>query len=205
MSPSHARKARHQISLLSVIRPAQRRSRTSRIGPSGASCRDRGAGRQDGAGAAQMPGTLLTTETLSPLTLTASRFSRMNCRPSLPSHERTNHQRANKAKRVRIPWHKPPSKRRRELLLPDNADREHSRPIRVGNASDADRINEPRATLAQRNRRRRKGKCRRYCEARGLQRSSGQHDDLAGLRCARSCEGCPRRPAPAWHRRHPVA
>jgi site-specific DNA recombinase len=39
-------------------------------------------------------------------------------------------QRPGKARTIRIPWHKPPSKRRREILLPDNPEPKNTRPIR---------------------------------------------------------------------------
>ena len=37
---------------------------------------------------------------------------------------------ARAVKTLRVPWHKAPSKRRREILLPDALDPQHARPIR---------------------------------------------------------------------------
>ncbi|MGZ3337327.1 MAG: recombinase family protein, partial [Isosphaeraceae bacterium] len=48
----------------------------------------------------------------------------------LAQPERTNRKGARAVKTLRVPWHKTPSKRRREILLPDALDPEHARPIR---------------------------------------------------------------------------
>ena len=48
----------------------------------------------------------------------------------LAQPERTNRKGARAVKTLRVPWHKTPSKRRREILLPDALDPQHARPIR---------------------------------------------------------------------------
>ncbi len=48
----------------------------------------------------------------------------------LAQPERTNRKGARAVKTLRVPWHKAPSKRRREILLPDALDPQHARPIR---------------------------------------------------------------------------
>ena len=48
----------------------------------------------------------------------------------LAQPERTNRKGARAVKTLRVPWHKTPSKRRREILLPDAIDPQHARPIR---------------------------------------------------------------------------
>ena len=48
----------------------------------------------------------------------------------LAQPERTNREGARAVKTLRVPWHKTPSKRRREILLPDALDPQHARPIR---------------------------------------------------------------------------
>jgi hypothetical protein len=44
--------------------------------------------------------------------------------------EKTNRRGARAVRTLRVPWHKTPSKRRREILLPDTLDPQHARPIR---------------------------------------------------------------------------
>jgi site-specific DNA recombinase len=44
--------------------------------------------------------------------------------------EKTNGKGARALKTLRVPWHKTPSKRRREILVPDALDPQHARPIR---------------------------------------------------------------------------
>jgi hypothetical protein len=48
----------------------------------------------------------------------------------LAQPERTNRKGARAVKTLRVPWHKTPSKRRREILLPHALDPQHARPIR---------------------------------------------------------------------------
>ena len=48
----------------------------------------------------------------------------------LAQPERTNRKGARAVKTLRVPWHTTPSKRRREILLPDALDPQHARPIR---------------------------------------------------------------------------
>jgi site-specific DNA recombinase len=48
----------------------------------------------------------------------------------LAQPERTNRKGARAVKTLRVPWHKTPSMRRREILLPDALDPQHARPIR---------------------------------------------------------------------------
>ncbi len=48
----------------------------------------------------------------------------------LAQPERTNRKGARAVKTLRVPWHKTPSKQRREILLPDALDPQHARPIR---------------------------------------------------------------------------
>ena len=44
--------------------------------------------------------------------------------------QKANRQRAGKRGALRVPWHKTPSARRREILLPDTVQPQHARPIR---------------------------------------------------------------------------
>jgi site-specific DNA recombinase len=48
----------------------------------------------------------------------------------LAQAEKTNRMGARAVRTFRVPWHKTPSKRRREILLPDALDPQHARPIR---------------------------------------------------------------------------
>jgi site-specific DNA recombinase len=44
--------------------------------------------------------------------------------------EKTNHKGARTVRTLRVPWHKTPSKRRRDILMPEALDPQHARPIR---------------------------------------------------------------------------
>jgi hypothetical protein len=62
-------------------------------------------------------------------TLRASRSSRVSW--SLSSSKRNDANAVHGDLTLHIPWHKPPSKRRREILLPDKIEARDARPIRA--------------------------------------------------------------------------
>jgi hypothetical protein len=99
-----------------------------------------------------------------------------------------------------IAWHKPPSRRSRRILLPHNASRSEIRPEQF----------ERRARLVNAI-----AKGRRWLDdvvsgrvtnvtqlrAREVQRSAGQHDDLARLPRTQPCQSSRRKSSAAWYRR----
>ena len=108
---------------------------------------------------------------------------------------------ASACNRSRSRGSKTPSTRRREILVPDSVASQAVRPIRA----------ESRALLVASIARGRRwldeliadpdSECRNHRRARGLQRTQGQHDDLAGLPRTRSRQGSHRGTAAARHGR----
>src|SRR5207245_10811773 len=76
---------------------------------------------------------------------------------------------------------------------------EEGDPVSIHTLAAPGRIDCARPPLARRTSCRRDRKCGKHCQARAVQRSEGQHDDLACLPGARSRESGHRRAATSWH------
>ncbi len=123
----------------------------------------------------------------------------------LTGAEKSTRRQAKGANTLQVPWHKTPATRRREMLLPASVTPQQVRPIR----------SETRATLIASIARGRRwlneliddatSQRRKHRQAREVQRTPGQYDDIARLPCAHSCEGRDRRSTATRHRRHPIA
>ena len=76
---------------------------------------------------------------------------------------------------------------------------EEGDPVSIHTLAAPGRIDCARPPLARRTSCRRDRKCGKHCQARAVQRSEGQHDDLACLPGARSRESGHRGTAASWH------
>ena len=200
MTPSHVRKRGHQVPLLSVRRPAP--------GPARAGRKSSVVSRQPRSRRwSHDPFESISNQSaeIEDAVLINTHVARVEVQSDQLLIELANAKRRSAPSGrdgrnvLKVPWHKTPSKRRREILMPASVPPQHARPIRSENRATPDRIDRPRAPLAQRAHRGPNGKCGEHRDARAVQRPQGQHDDLARLPRARSRQGCDRRTTSAWH------
>jgi len=104
-----------------------------------------------------------------------------------------------------VPWRKTPSTRRRgdSSARGDSTATRSSDPLGVPRAPG--RIDCARPPLARRTSCRRERKCGKHRQARAVQRTTSQHDNLPRLSCPRSRARCRRRTFTSRHRRHSPA
>ena len=130
MSPSHARKRRHQVPVLSVVRPAPgpRRNAPDRY----AACRQPTSRRWSSRSVREH---LKLSAPIDDRSLINTHVARVEVQPEqlviqLAQTQKTNRQTsATATTSFNVPWHKTPSTRRREMLLPAGMPRRNT-PVR---------------------------------------------------------------------------
>ena len=130
MTPEPCPQAGHQVPVLSVVRPAAGPSRNAPDRYAGSRQPRSRRWSQDRFGSISSYRSRLTTGASSP-----THVARVEVQPDqlvieLAQVEKTTRRRAQGASTLRVPWHKTPSTRRREILLPDSVPPQHARPIR---------------------------------------------------------------------------
>ena len=130
--------------------PFSRASRARRVSSPSAGSRHRGAGHQDRFGSISNCRTQIDDRQPHQHPRCARRGPAGAVgHPTCPSPEnRSQKEAADDA--FSVPWQKTPSKRRREILVPDAIDAADSSADTFGNPRDPGRIDRPRAPLAQR-------------------------------------------------------
>jgi len=129
MTPSHAPSAASSID--TTFHRSCSRAQSERAGSNkpGARSRDRGAGHQSVVSASSFLLQLMIEASSTP-TLRASRFQPGQLVISSPKRNEANAAQQRDLT-FHIPWQKPPSKRRREILIPDATEPLSARPIRA--------------------------------------------------------------------------